>query len=136
MYTYALLLLLGGTTHGKLVKQLDACIADHVQSECIHTWYFQELLDISNMNCDYQVGHVHWAFSQAMYFLCHPEIGFKEALFTVLKKGGDTDMNACIVGGLVACYQEIPRHLCEPVLAFDPSKKGGVIATGDQKSTA
>jgi ADP-ribosyl-[dinitrogen reductase] hydrolase len=125
MYVYALLLLLGGTAPGGVVKLLDAYIAEHVQSDCIHAWYFQESLDISNMNCDYQVGHIRWAFGQAMYFLRHPDIGFEEALFSVLKKGGDTDTNACIVGGLVACYQEIPRHLCEPVLAFDPSEKGG-----------
>ncbi len=125
IYVYALLLLLGGTTPAEVVKRLDAYMAEHVKSERVHTWYFQESLDISTMSCHCEVGHVRWAFGQAMYFLRHPEIGFQEALFTVLKKGGDTDTNACIVGGLVACYQEIPRHLCEPVLAFDPSQKGG-----------
>lgn len=124
IYVYALLLLLGGIPPGEVVKQLDAYVADQVQSECIHIWYFQESLDIAEMNCQHQAGHVRWAFVQAMYFLRHPAISFEEALFAVLKNGGDTDTNACIVGGLVACYQEIPRHLSDPVLAFDPSLDG------------
>lgn len=124
VYVYALLLLLGGMAPGEVVKQLDAYVADQVQSECVHNWYYQESLDISEMNCNHQEGHVRWAFVMAMYFLRHPEIGFEEALKTVLKKGGDTDTNACIVGGLVACYQEIPRALSDPVLAFDPSQEG------------
>jgi ADP-ribosyl-[dinitrogen reductase] hydrolase len=124
IYVYALLLLLGGMAPGEVVKQLDSYVADLVQSECIHTWYFQESLDISEMNCNHQEGHVRWAFVMAMYFLRHPEISFEEAMFAVLKKGADSDTNACIVGGLVACYQEIPRHLSDPVLAFDPSQEG------------
>jgi ADP-ribosylglycohydrolase len=55
----------------------------------------------------------------AMYFLRHSEIGYEEALVTVLTFGGDVDTNACIVGGLVACYQPIPERLSAPVLAFD-----------------
>lgn len=124
IYVYALLLLLGGTAPGDVVKKLDAYVADQVQSESVHTWYFQESLDISEMNCNHQEGHVRWAFVMAMYFLRHPAISFEEAMFAVLKKGADSDTNACIVGGLVACYQEIPRHLSDPVLAFDPSQEG------------
>ncbi|KAL3816016.1 hypothetical protein ACHAXA_010787 [Cyclostephanos tholiformis] len=124
VYVYALLLLLRGTKSGEVLKKLNRYIAKKVQSKCIHSWYFKESLDISKMNCCHQMGHVRWAFVQAMYFLRHPEIRFEDALLTVLKKGGDTDTNACIVGGLVACYQEVPSHLYEPVVAFDPSQEG------------
>lgn len=124
VYVYALLLLLGGMAPGDVVRQLDSYVADQVRSECIHTWYFRESLDIAEMDFHHQEGHVRWAFVQAMYFLRHPDISFEEALVTILRFGGDTDTNACIVGGLVACYQEIPRHLSEPVLAFDPSQEG------------
>ena len=124
VYVYALLLLLGGTAPEVAVKQLDTYLGEQVQSQCIHVWYFQESLDIWGMDCTYRKGHVRWAFVMAMYFLHHPEIGLEEALRRVLLLGGDTDTNACIVGGLVACYQEIPPYLSEPVLAFDPSQEG------------
>lgn len=124
VYVYALLLLLGGTAPGDVVQQLDSYVADQVRSECIHTWYFRESVGISDMDCNHQAGHVRWAFVMAMYFLRHPDVSFEEAMFAVLKRGSDCDTNACIVGGLVACYQEIPRHLSDPVLAFDPSQEG------------
>ena len=124
VYVYALLLLLEGKTPSAVVEELDRYIVDKVRSKCIHTWYFQESLDISEMGCRHQAGHVRWGFVQAMYFLRHPEVGFKEALQRVLMLGGDTDTNACIVGGLVACYQEIPDALSGPVIAFDSTKEG------------
>jgi hypothetical protein len=34
-------------------------------------------------------------------------------------KGGDTDTNAAIVGGLVATYQPVPENMVKPVLNFD-----------------
>lgn len=124
IYVYALALLLHGETPSAVVEVLDDYIVKKVRSECIHTWYFRESLDIMGMDCTRQAGHVRWAFVQAMYFLRHPVIGFEDAMRRVLLLGGDTDTNACIVGGLVACYQEIPRRLSEPVVAFDPSQEG------------
>ena len=37
----------------------------------------------------------------------------------VLQRGGDTDTNAAIVGGLVACYQPVPEAMKEAVARFD-----------------
>ena len=37
----------------------------------------------------------------------------------VLQRGGDTDTNAAIVGGLVACYQPIPEAMKSAVMGFD-----------------
>jgi hypothetical protein len=34
-------------------------------------------------------------------------------------KGGDTDTNAAIVGGIVGAYQKIPEYMLRPVLDFD-----------------
>lgn len=123
VYVYALLLLLESKPPSAVVESLNRYILDNVQSKCIPTWYFQESLDISEMGCTHQAGHVRWGFVQAMYFLRHPEMRFEEVLKRVLMLGGDTDTNACIVGGLVACYQEIPQRLSEPVVVFDPSKE-------------
>ena len=61
IYVYALLLLLGGTTPGEVVNRLDEYMAEDVQSERVRAWYFRESLDISNMSCHYEVGHVRWA---------------------------------------------------------------------------
>jgi len=124
VYVYALLLLLEGRAPSAVVELLNRYIVERVRSKCIHTWYVQESLDISEMGCRHQAGHVRWGFVQAMYFLRHPEVGLKEALQRVLMLGGDTDTNACIVGGLVACYQEIPDALSGPVIAFDSTKEG------------
>jgi ADP-ribosylglycohydrolase len=54
-----------------------------------------------------------------MHFLRNSKIGYEEAIRTTLLKGGDSDTNACIVGGLVACYHPIPAYMWKPVLNFD-----------------
>ena len=119
IYVYALVHLLKGADSEEVLLRLDRFIKRAITSEKVRHWFYEESLDISGMDCTQQEGHVRWAFVMAMYFLRRPEIGYEEALVTVLKKGGDTDTNACIVGGLVACYQPIPERLSAPVLAFD-----------------
>lgn len=122
IYVFAIIeLLLRGHTE-KTLSAVDAFV-DQCTSEKVKRWYYEESLDLSEMNCLKQNGHVRWAFVMAMYFLRHPEIGFKEALTIVLRKGGDTDTNAAIVCGLVACYQPIPYELAEPVMSFDSTKE-------------
>jgi hypothetical protein len=59
-----------------------------------------------------------------MYFLRHPEISYEEAIKITLMKGGDTDTNAAIVGGLVGSYQSIPEYMIRPVLDFDCTADG------------
>ncbi len=60
----------------------------------------------------------------AIYFLRHPEIGYEEAIKITLIKGGDTDTNAAIVGGIVGSYQSIPEYMLRPVLDFDCTVEG------------
>lgn len=123
IYVYVLVYLLQGAPSEEILSRLDKFMKKNITSETVHKWFYEESLDISEMDCTKQQGHVRWSFVMAMYFLRHPEIGFEEALIMVLKKGGDTDTNACIVGGLVACYQEIPKRLSAPVLAFDATQE-------------
>jgi hypothetical protein len=87
-------------------------------------WFFNESQEMDTLSCTTQIGHVRWGFVMAFYFLRHPSIPYEEALRIVLSKGGDTDTNACIVGGLVSTYQPIPHTLLDPVLAFDCTSQG------------
>ena len=50
-----------------------------------------------------QAGFVRYGFTYAFHFLYHG-FGFKKALIETLAMGGDTDTNACIVGGLLGAY--------------------------------
>ena len=124
IYVYVLVYLLQGAPSQEILSRLDRFIENRITSDKVRRWFYEESLDISELDGTKQEGHVRWAFVMAMYFLRHPEIEFEEALTIVLTKGGDTDTNACIVGGLVACYQPIPERLSAPVLAFDSTRKG------------
>jgi ADP-ribosyl-[dinitrogen reductase] hydrolase len=79
-----------------------------------------------NNNIPYQPldGFVKIAFTHAFRHLLL-ESTYEEALLETLLGGGDTDTNACIVGGLVgaACgASSIPDHLKQSVLNCDTTK--------------
>lgn len=89
----------------------------------VKEWFFEESLDIASLVCDKLAGHVRWAFALSIYFL-RQNTGYEDAIHQTLLKGGDTDTNAAIVGGLMGALHgdsEIPEHMKEPVLAFDCS---------------
>jgi ADP-ribosylglycohydrolase len=75
-----------------------------------------------------QAGYVRIAFTYAFYHL-KQRSSFRAALSDTLARGGDTDTNACIVGGLIGAYRginkliesEVTRKLIYPVLMCDPS---------------
>ena len=50
-----------------------------------------------------QAGFVRYAFTYAFYYLAQ-ESKFEESIYRTLLEGGDTDTNACIVGGLLGAY--------------------------------
>jgi ADP-ribosyl-[dinitrogen reductase] hydrolase len=119
IYVYACILLLRGFNIIEILEKLDTFIKQEIRSEKVLEWYYKDSLDISEMDATTHIGHVRWAFTMAMYFLRHPEIQYKEAIRQTLLKGGDTDTNAAIVGGLVACRHSIPDEMLQPVLQFD-----------------
>jgi ADP-ribosylglycohydrolase len=119
IYVYTLVNLLRGISPPKAIEYTNEFVVMNDFSPEVKGWYFNESQDILDMNCTEQIGHVRWAFVMAFYFARHPHISYEEALRTVLQKGGDTDTNACIVGGMVGAYQPIPPALLDPVLAFD-----------------
>ena len=95
-----------------------------MKSEKVKRWFFEESLDIDSLDFTENAGHVRYAFVSAIYFLRNPHISYENAIYRTLLKGGDTDTNACIVGGLVACYQEIPDYMLRPVIEFDCTEQG------------
>ena len=83
--------------------------------------WIEQSKDISDLNIYNDKGWVRYAFTLAVHFLRNPAITYEEAIRITLKKGGDTDTNAKIVGSLVGALhgvRAIPAYMSEPVLAF------------------
>jgi ADP-ribosyl-[dinitrogen reductase] hydrolase len=118
IYVYACTLLLRRVTDVwascvEYAKQIGVC-------DTVMQWLADDSGDISALVATKNIGHIRWAFTLAMYFLRFPANSFEEALQITLLKGGDTDTNAAIVGGLVGCYLPIPDKLTRPVLQCKP----------------
>jgi len=122
IYVFSLIHLLKGYSPNDTLTLTDHFIVRKITSNKVKEWYFNESHDITSMECTKNIGHVRWGFVLAYYFLRNPQISFEEAIKKTLMKGGDTDTNAAIVGGMVACYQDIPQYMSQPVLLFDCTK--------------
>jgi ADP-ribosyl-[dinitrogen reductase] hydrolase len=73
---------------------------------------------------DKHIGHLKIAFMWAFYYLKN-EYTFKQALEDILKKGGDTDTNAAIVGGLLGTFHGIKginEEWIQKILVYTPEK--------------
>lgn len=71
-----------------------------------------------------RAGYVRIAFTHAFYHL-YQDTSYVEALTAILNGAGDTDTNACIVGGLVGAIhglQGIPESMRRAVLTCDVTK--------------
>jgi ADP-ribosyl-[dinitrogen reductase] hydrolase len=119
IYVFAIIHLLRGKTPQDTLLLTNGFVSTKITSDKVKTWYFEESLDISLLNAKNQIGHVRWGFVMAFYFLRHPTISYEEAIKITLMKGGDTDTNAAIVGGMVGAYNTIPEYMLRPVLEFD-----------------
>lgn len=119
IYVFAIYHLLKGTAPEETIKLTDKFVNSRSFLDKVKQWYFNESLNISGLDATNQIGHVRWGFVMAIYFLRNPAITYEEAIKTTLMKGGDTDTNAAIVGGMVGAYQNIPEYMLKPVLSFD-----------------
>jgi ADP-ribosylglycohydrolase len=119
IYVYAIYHILLGRPLKDVLESTNNFVSNSFISDKVKQWYFEESLDIAELDATKQIGHVRWGFVLAMYFLRHPEISYEEAIKITLMKGGDTDTNAAIVGGLVGAYHKIPEYMLRPVLDFD-----------------
>lgn len=98
------------------------------KNDKVYQWFMDALEPnfLSLSNCTKQIGHVKHAFQLAFHCLCY-ELSFEESIFQTLLKGGDTDTNAAIVGGLMGAFHgRIPDELSKPVLDFDCTKDGRI----------
>lgn len=74
-------------------------------------------------DCITNMGHVKHGFQLAFYHL-QKNSSYEEAILETLTKGGDTDTNAAIVGGMIGALRgadAIPGYMKGPVLLFDCS---------------
>ncbi len=124
VYVFAIIQLLRGISPDAALELTNEFVKENITSEKVKEWYFKESFDITGLDATKQIGHVRWGFVMSMYFLRHPEIGYEEAIKITLMKGGDTDTNAAIVGGIVGAYHEIPEYMKRPVLEFDCTLEG------------
>lgn len=135
VYVYALTLLLQNCTPKETLLFIQSYIP--VKCDTVQSWFNDSNKKWMEWgSAQIQVGHVKHAFTMAMWFLRHPEIGYEEAIRMVLQQGGDTDTNAAIVGGLVACYHSIPERMKQIVHSFDSTTAGVLGNKGHQRPTA
>jgi ADP-ribosyl-[dinitrogen reductase] hydrolase len=109
------------------ISHLQDYVNYHVFSK-VKDWFNVDSLDITDMICTNNIGHVRWAFTLAIYFLRN-NTPYEEAIKSTLMKGGDTDTNCAIVGGLLGALhgiENIPCYMKDPVLAFDGKNPGSV----------
>ncbi len=124
IYVSAIIHILSGKTPQETLELTNEFVNNQITSDKVKKWYFDESLDITEMDATRQIGHVRWGFVMAIYFLRNPDISYEEAIKITLMKGGDTDTNAAIVGGMVGAYQVIPEYMLRPVLEFDCTSDG------------
>jgi ADP-ribosylglycohydrolase len=116
VYTYAMTLLLLGCSPAETVERVEVMARKRCAE--VQRWV-EESKKEGLSDARVLIGHVRHAFVAALWFLRRPEIGYEEAIHRILMRGGDTDTNAAIVGGLVACYQDVPEAMKEVVARFD-----------------
>jgi ADP-ribosyl-[dinitrogen reductase] hydrolase len=76
---------------------------------------------LSGVDFCHNRGHVRYGFMGAFYHLRRRSM-YHEALCDILMRGGDTDTNAAIVGGMIGAlmgYEWIPEYIKEPVFTHD-----------------
>lgn len=108
-----------GDSKGAIAAVEDFIEAYHVHPK-VREW-FQQSTTISNLDCTICIGHVKYAFILAFYFL-RKGTAFTQAIFETLMKGGDTDTNAAIVGGMMGVLHgasAVPDYMRNPVETFD-----------------
>ena len=78
------------------------------------------------LDCEEQVGWVKQGIVLAFFWLLvlnedDPE-GYYKAIKGTIEQGGDTDTNACIVGGMIGAYigaSKLPERMVSKNLSFD-----------------
>ncbi len=75
-----------------------------------------------------KMGWAKIAFLYSLHFM-RGNVKYEDAMVEMLRKGGDTDTNCCIVGGMLGALhglKGIPEDIRRKVLNFDANKDGGI----------
>ena len=106
------------------VTMVEEFISNNDIHRTVELWFEDSKKDLKDIDdCTVNIGHVKHAFTLAFHFLIKGET-YENAIFQTLLRGGDTDTNACIVGGMMGAlygFHGIPEEMRETVLDFDCS---------------
>jgi len=75
-----------------------------------------------------KMGWVKIAFLYSLHFM-RRNVTYEDAMVEMLRKGGDTDTNCCIVGGMLGALhglKGIPEEVKRQVMNFDATRDGGI----------
>jgi ADP-ribosylglycohydrolase len=100
------------------------CAKEYLQGNHSEVFQWLNTAENGNLSPAYpQIGFIKHAFSYAFYHL-KASSSYEDAIQDTLRRGGDTDTNACIVGGLIgACMgiDNISSDLVEKLYLCNPS---------------
>eukprot|EP00834_Sanchytrium_tribonematis_P001404 NODE_34_length_36538_cov_0.612854.p12 type:complete len:315 gc:universal NODE_34_length_36538_cov_0.612854:20779-21723(+) len=124
VYSLALAYLLKNSGDSKgCISYIEKCFLKYKFNAEVYQWFKSSTTD-NEIDCLTNIGHVKHAFMLSFYCL-RKHLSYEAAIKDVLKRGGDTDTNAAICGGILGCLhgiQSIPDFMKSPVLSFDSSK--------------
>ncbi len=121
--------------HSECINHVKTYIQNEKNNICdtVKEWFHQAITmeDDEEIICKKNMGWCKWAFILAFHYLAKG-FDYETSIRKTLLKGGDTDTNACIVGGLIGASRgisNIPDYMKKPVLEFDCSN---IKTTGGQ----
>lgn len=87
-------------------------------AETVYCWYMEMEKDNKMQDATKTIAYIKIAVQRVWYHLKHLT-SFEKAIYSVVKEGGDTDTNACIVGGILGAYfgfDKLPKEYVEKIL--------------------
>ena len=124
VYTIQHLLSNKGDYNGAYMKCQE--IAEHLRDSQLSQW-MREIEEQKLPPADHKIGWAKIAFCYSLHYL-KQNTDYYDAMKEMLKKGGDTDTNCCIVGGMLGALHGIdgiPKEYVEKLMHFGPEQGVG-----------
>ena len=87
-------------------------------AEIVYSWYNELDKDNKLEDATKTIAYIKIAIQRVWYHL-KQLTSFEKSIYSVVKEGGDTDTNACIVGGILGAYfgfNKLPKKYIEKIL--------------------